>query len=264
MKEVDINKAAWSKISKKHYEHFKKQILNKNYNFNPIILDEIGDVRGKTILHLQCNTGADSIMLAKMGAIVTGVDLVPDNICYARRLAKDCGVDNIKFIESDIMTLMDFHHVKYDIVFTSDGVLLWIPDKKRWGETLRHCLKDDGYFYVHDSHPFYLIFDEEELPKGCLSAKYPYFISKANVEYGIGGYATETVKETTTYEWMYTIGDIINALSSAGLFIEYLNEYDKCVKGMANCDAEDENKLGYLSYYKEKIPLVFSLKATVR
>ena len=264
MKEIETNKKAWGKLSKDHYEHYKKIILSGNFQLNPTILAEIGDISGKTVLHLQCNTGADSIMLAKMGATVTGVDLVPDNIFYARKLAEDCGIDNIQFIESDIMKLMDFHHDKYDIVFTSQGVLIWLPDKKRWAETIKHSLKDDGFFYVHDSHPFYYIFDEVEYPKGNLIAKYPYFSKEPDICDAIGGYASES-KPAKTYEWMYKISDIINSLSAVGLFIEYIHEYDRCSSGMVvGCDEEDENGLVFVKEFENKIPVVFSLKAVVR
>jgi len=265
MKEIETNKKAWAKLSKDQYEGFKKIMLAGNRQLNPTILAEIGDISGKTVLHLQCNTGADSIILAQMGATVTGVDFVSDNIFYARKLAEDCGVDNIKFIESDIMKLMDFHHDKYDIVFTSEGVLIWLPDKKRWAETIKHSLKDDGFFYVHDCHPFYYIFDEVEYSKGNLVAKYSYFSKEPDIcNLYDGVYARES-KSAKTYEWMFKISDIINSLSAAGLFIEYIHEYDRCSSGMlVGCDEEDENGLAFVKEFENKIPVVFSLKAVVR
>ena len=51
-----------------------------SHNFNKYIQSELGDLNGKKIIHLQYNTGADTILLAKMGANAVGVDLVPDNI----------------------------------------------------------------------------------------------------------------------------------------------------------------------------------------
>lgn len=264
MKEIDANRVAWAKIAKDHYDTYKEMLLNNTKTLNPSIVEELGDIKGKTVLHLQCNTGSDSIMLAKMGAIVTGVDIVTENIYYARKLAKDCDIDNIRFIESDIMKLMDIHHEKYDIVFTSEGVLLWLPDKKVWADTIRHCLKDNGYFYIHDSHPFYLVFDEDEFAKGNLVPKYPYFDKEPDKDDGgIGGYASE-VKEATSYSWMYTIGDIVNSLSQAGLFIEYIHEYDKCSHGMASSNSVDEQGLEYVKELLGKIPLILSLKAVVR
>ncbi len=264
MKETETNKIAWGKLSKDHYNHYKKVLLSGKFQLDPTILAEIGDISGKTVLHLQCNTGADSIMLARMGATVTGVDFVPDNIFYARKLAEDCGINNIQFIESDIMKLMDFHHDKYDIVFTSNGVLIWLPDKNKWAETIRHTLKDDGFFYIHDAHPFYYIFDEVEYPKGNLIAKYPYFSNAPDMCDTIGGYACES-KTVKTYEWMYKISDIINSLSAAGLFIEYMHEYDRCSPGMvAGSNETDQNGLAYVKEFENIMPVVFSLKAVIR
>lgn len=82
MKEVEANKAAWGQLSKVHYEHYKKAIQDKRYCFSKIIEEELGNISGKTVIHLQCNTGADTVLLAQKGAIVTGVDLVPENISY--------------------------------------------------------------------------------------------------------------------------------------------------------------------------------------
>ncbi|WP_026478551.1 class I SAM-dependent methyltransferase [Alkaliphilus transvaalensis] len=263
MNQIEANKHAWGLLSEDHYHHFKKRFLEDSYRLNPIVLKEIGDVAGKTILHLQCNTGADSIALAKLGAkSVTGVDLVPDNVKFAKQLAEDLGVENVDFIESDIMELMDKHEGKYDIVFTSDGAIGWLPDFNKWGRTLRHFLKEDGYFYVHDGHPFFLSFDEEKIKDGILDLKYPYFDSEADFSSSIGGYASQT-KEANNYYWMYTISKLINALSQAGLFIEYLQEYDRCAPGMGGTALDDEG-LCYYPQLEGKLPLVFSLKATPR
>ena len=67
MKEIETNKQAWGTLSKEHYEHFKTAILSGSCRLNPTILEEIGDIRGKTVLHLQCNTGADSIYACQIG-----------------------------------------------------------------------------------------------------------------------------------------------------------------------------------------------------
>ena len=85
MKEVEANKTAWGLLSKDHYEYCKKALQEKKLGFSKIIEREIGDISGKTVIHLQCNAGADTILLAQKGAIVTGVDLVPENIKYARK-----------------------------------------------------------------------------------------------------------------------------------------------------------------------------------
>lgn len=262
MNKIDQNKKAWSLISEDHYKHYRKQFEDDKYEFNPMILKELGDVSGKTILHLQCNTGADSIALAKMGANVTGVDLVPENIFFAKQMAEDLHIDTVDFIESDIMELMENHEGKYDIVFTSDGAIGWLPDLNKWGRTIKYFLKDNGFFYAHDSHPFYLTFDEEKIADGITEIKYPYFKEEADEDDQIGGYASER-KEAKNYFWMYTISDLVNSLAQAGLFIEYLNEYDRCVQGMGGKEV-DEDGLMYYSTLKGAMPITFSIKASPR
>ncbi len=262
MYEIEANKKAWSMLAKDHYNNYKKLLEENKYEFNPIVLNELGDITGKKLLHLQCNTGADSIILAKMGAVVTGVDLVPDNIHYAKKLAKELDIQNIDFVESDILTLMDNLDDKFDMVFTSDGAIGWLPDLKKWAKTIKHFLKDDGYFYVHDSHPLYLIFDEEAISNGVLSVKYPYFKNDADKDNYIGGYASEA-KKSENYFWLYKVSDLVNSLSAAGLFIEYINEYDRAVEGMAGIK-KDEEDLMYYPEFEGGFPLTFSLKAVHR
>ncbi len=262
MKEIESNKQAWSLLAEDHYNHFKKRFLDNTLSLNQIIVKELGDITGKKVLHLQCNTGADSILLAKMGAIVTGVDLVPENAYYAEKLAEELQITNVNFIESDIMTLMEKHQEKYDIVFTSEGAVGWLPDLIKWGHTIRHFLKEDGFFYVNDSHPIYLIFDEEKIQNEELTVKYPYFKKDPDEDNYIGGYASDS-KEGKNYFWGYTISEIINALANAGLFIEYFNEYDVSTPGMGG-SVKDESGLYCIPYFKGKLPITFSLKASVR
>lgn len=262
MFEIEANKKAWGLLSKDHYLYYKKLLADENCKLNPIVLKELGDISAKKILHLQCNTGADSILLARMGGIVTGVDLVPENISYAKELAKDYNITNVDFIESDIMTLTEKHHKKYDIVFTSDGAIGWLPDLTKWAKTIKYFLKDDGYFYLHDSHPMFLTLDEDAISEGILSIKYSYFKKQPDIDNYIGGYASD-VKEGDNYFWQYKISDIINNLSSTGLFIEYINEYDRCAKGMGGIK-KDNIGLYYYPDFEGKIPITFSLKAVHR
>lgn len=259
MSKVEQNKKAWSLLAEDHYNHYKTQFQKDTYQFNPIVQRELGDIAGKKILHLQCNTGADSIVLAKMGGVVTGVDLVPDNTYFAGELARDLGVENINFVTSDIMELMDIHEGKYDIVFTSDGAIGWLPDLDRWAQTIRYFLNDDGFFYAHDAHPFFLALDEEKLKEGITEIKYPYFSREPDEDNTIGGYASEP-KESKNYFWMYTISELVNSLVGAGLSIEFLNEHDRCAPGMGGI-AIDQDNLCYYPFLDGAFPLTFSLQA---
>ncbi|WNF38564.1 class I SAM-dependent methyltransferase [Bacillaceae bacterium IKA-2] len=261
MKEIETNKKAWGLIAEDHYKAFKKRLEKETSLINNVITKELGNISGKKIIHLQCNTGADTISLARMGATVTGVDLAPENIYYANKLAEDFNV-NATFIESDIMDLKSIHHEKYDIVFTSEGAIGWLPDLKKWGETVRHLLKDDGFVYVNDGHPYFMTLDEEKLRENQVTIKYPYFSKTPDQDNSIGGYASEP-KEATSYFWMYTVSDIINALSEAGLVIEFFNEFDSLAWNNGGMEKIEKGLYQY-PYFKGKFPFQFSVKATVR
>jgi len=213
------------------------------------------------LIHLQCNTGADTISLARLGAKVTGMDFVPENISYAKKLAADFNIKNASFFESDVLDIMEKHHEKYDIVYTTDGVLCWIPDLMRWAQNVRHLLKDDGFLYVMDAHPFFMSMDEDALPE--LSIKYPYFSKAPEKDEWAPSYVCEA-KKSTNYNWEYTIGDIINALSSAGLHIEWFHEFDWLSYSLSDQQEEDENDHFFYPQLKGKLPFTFSLKATIR
>ena len=262
MHEIESNKKAWALIARDHHEHFRQRLKEEHSLLNRIITGELGDITGLDLIHLQCNTGADTVSLARLGATVTGVDLVGENVHYARELARDNGIDDAVFIEADILELMDIHHDTYDVVFVSEGAIGWLPDLDRWGRTIRHLLKDDGFLYVFDSHPFQLAFCEEKMKDNVLDIRYPYFGKRPDRDTHIGGYASEA-KEGENYFWMYTVGDIINSLTRAGLCIEFFNEYD-----VLYCELDGMEKvekgLYRFPHFRGGLPFTFSLKATVR
>ena len=214
MKEIEANKNAWRLLSQDHYRSFKKALQEKKSLLSSLIEEELGDISGKSIIHLQCNTGADSISLARKGAFVTGVDFVPENIIYANKLSQELDISNVDFIESNIIDLIDKHDRKYDMVFTTEGVLNWLPELNKWAEAIRYLLKKDGVLYLLESHPFYLIFDGEKLNNNELKINFPYFGREPERFETIGGYASEK-KECENYEWMHTVSDIINSLAKA-------------------------------------------------
>lgn len=262
MKEINANKHAWSQLSQDHYNAYKKVLSENSHELNKYIRSEIGDLSGKKVIHLQCNTGADTILLARMSESVVGVDLVPDNIFYAKKLAEDFNIQNVDFIESDIMQFMDKHNEKYDVVFVSEGAIGWLPDLNKWGKTIRNLLKNDGFFYIFESHPYFMMMNLEKLANNITEIQYPYFDRVPDIENVIGGYASEAKQGVETYFWMYTISDIINALTGAGLHIEYFNEFKE---NFWDCGGVKNVGGGLYNYdfNDNKFPMSFSLKATV-
>lgn len=264
MKEIESNDKSWGKIAESQYFKFKKQLSDATYKLNRHIAGEIGDIAGKKVIHLQCNTGADSILLSRMGADVTGVDISSDNVFYAERLAGDFN-ESIRFIQSDIMTLAQIHKEKYDMVYTTEGVLTWLPDLDIWGKTIRQLLKDSGILYVFDSHPFFFCFDEQKLDNGVYDIKYPYFSQAPDISDSLGGYPSEEGKEIKAYSWMHTVSDIINSLSSNGMHIEYFHEFAQSFfdSGSGVMKRDAGTGLYHYEFNTDKFPMTFSLKASV-
>jgi len=111
----------------------------------PIELKELKDVNGKTMLHLQCHFGMDSLDWARRGADVTGVDLSDTAISEAKKLNDELKL-NAKFVCSNVYDLKDQLDEKFDIVFTSYGTIGWLPDLDKWADIVSHYLKPGRLF----------------------------------------------------------------------------------------------------------------------
>ncbi len=227
---IEMNRDAWNTLAEKHYLRFSQQFKENKIHLNPLLIPHLNDIKGKKVLHLQCNTGADSILLSRLGAQVVGVDFAPDNIHFAKKLAHDCNED-ITFVIGDATRLWEVLDEKFDMIITFDGVLGWLMDLNDWAKGLRHCIKDDGKIIVLDTHPFYYVFDEEGLPQGQSLIKYPYFHFDVEVNEDIGGYAGEPTVAKNGFKPIM-MSQIINACANNNLMITHMEEYDRCDPGM--------------------------------
>ncbi len=221
----------------------------------------IGDVRGKSLLHLQCHFGLDSMSWARLGAKVTGADFSEEAIALARSLAEELDI-KANFVCSDLYDLPKNLDGIFDIVFTSHGVLPWLPDLGRWAEVIAHFLKPGGVFYIVESHPTAHIFDDEiEIPE--LRVRYPYFHKGPMRFEDEGSYAdpNAVVRNKTTYEWVHPLSEVINSLIAAGLRIEYLKEYPFCAWKLLPFMVRGDDGWWRLPDGNQSLPLMFSLRA---
>lgn len=256
---LKANKNWWNKATSIHansklygVEGFKKG----KSNLNTIELEELRDVKGKTLLHLQCHFGMDTLSWARNGAIATGVDLSDESIELAKKLSKEVGAP-AEFICSDVYNLPKFLDKKFDIVFTSYGVLVWLPDIKKWAKIVSRFLKEGGTFYIVEIHPLTNIFSKDFKIIDSYFKKDPY------IEDSCPDYADDHVNiDSKTFEWTHTLGDIVSALIEEGLKIEFLHEFPFTVYDQfPGLLEEDVN--GYWKFKDQniKIPLLFSLRA---
>jgi 2-polyprenyl-3-methyl-5-hydroxy-6-metoxy-1,4-benzoquinol methylase len=225
----------------------------------PIEVSEVGDVRGKSILHLQCHFGLDTLSWARLGAMVTGVDFSDRAIDTARSLAAESALE-AQFICSDIYALQKVLDRKFDIVFTSYGVLCWLPDLKKWAGIISHYLKSGGIFYIAEFHPLVYIFNRRS-DSTELRISWSYF-ANAGPEKFQGGcdYASDLKHDLISYEWQYSLGKVVNSLIGAGLRIQFLHEHPECPCGWFPAMKKDP---GHRMWRIEgdPIPLTFSIRA---
>ncbi len=230
-----------------------------------IELGEVGDVSGKSMLHLQCHFGLDTMSWARLGARVTGVDFSEEAITLANSMARELNID-ARFVLSNVYDLPEVlaERGEYDVVFTSYGVLNWLPDLISWAQVVAHFLKPGGTFYIADVHPSGAIFDDED-EAAELKVGYPYFHSTEPFRFGPGPSYTDGDELTTpTYEWVHPMSDILNSLISAGLTIEFLHEFPLSAWKTYPMMQRGEDGWWRLPEHQESVPLLFSLKATKR
>jgi ubiquinone/menaquinone biosynthesis C-methylase UbiE len=259
------NKLFWNEVAPVHYESYDIEHLKKTGSLiDTIQLEEVGDVTNKTLLHLQCHIGTDTLSWVYRGAHVTGVDFSSKSLKIAESLSRDLERD-ARFIHANIFDLPAIHNETYDIVYTSKGVLSWIRDIDEWARIIRHFLKPEGFFYIMEIHPVAYMFDDEK--KEFPQIKYSYFGNKKPMYFEAGGpdYSNqEYIVKHPHYEWIWSLGNIFNALIQAGMEIRFFHEYDKAIDKMLPQMEEDESGWWYMPGYEGKVPFTFTLKATIK
>ena len=236
------NRIAWNAATVAHNSHKADQagfLRAGGTTLFPEELELLGDVAGQSLLHLQCNAGQDSLCLARLGATVTGVDISDEAIAFARQLSIDTGIP-ATFVRSDIYDWLGEaarRPERYDVVYTSYGVLVWLSDIRAWARGIAAVLKPGGRLALVEFHPFPMIFDWD------WSHKFPYFAEgeARTYEHGIGDYVAlsdgalapsgyvegveDFVNPHRGHEFQWGIGEVATALLDAGLTITALREY---------------------------------------
>ncbi len=258
-KYFETNKKTWDKKVGIHatsdfynLEAFKKgETSLKHYE-----LDALGDVSGKSLLHLQCHFGQDTLSWSRMGAQCTGVDISEKAIELARDLNTELGLD-ATFVCCNVLDTSVHIKDQFDIVFTSYGVIGWLPDLKPWGNMIAERLKPGGTFYIVEFHPIVWMFDYlDDKP----IIKYGYHQKEVIYEEYKGTYADpESSMISKEFGWNHGLAEVISSLSEAGLTIEYAREYDASPYEIFPGLIEKEK--GMFETKDTLYPLLFAIKA---
>lgn len=233
--------------------------INGETTLKSIETEEVGNVQGKDLLHLQCHFGLDTLSWARKGARITGVDFSEKAIDYARNLARKTQL-NATFICTDILTLPRHLNKKFDIVFASYGVFCWIESVSQWINIAARFLKPNGILFVIDNHP---LIDMYEYRNGKPEISYSYFEARPIVNEIENSYveSSRTLQNTKTYEWNHELSVYINAVINNGLKMISLKEYP--FGFWQKFGNMEQNAKGWweLKNMPVKLPLMFSLKA---
>jgi 2-polyprenyl-3-methyl-5-hydroxy-6-metoxy-1,4-benzoquinol methylase len=252
------NKKLWNQRTLVHKEssfYDVPSFLQGKSSLNEIELTELGDVSGKTILHLQSHFGMDTLSLARMGAHVTGVDLSDAAIKEAERLNHQLSL-NAKFICCNIYDLKDHLEGQFDIVFTSYGVIGWLPDLAKWADIINHYLKPGGFFFMAEFHPVVWMLDED-----FKEVKYYYHNRETIITDSQGTYADrEAPIHAKEYSWNHSISEVLNALLSQGLQLQFFNEYSYSPYPCFTKVVQGKDGNWRVKGLEDKIPMVYSLK----
>ncbi len=221
---LDINKNLWNRKTEIHYNsdfYDVASFIEGKDSLNPIELELLGDIEGKKVLHLQCHFGMDTISLARHGAIATGVDFSDKAIEKARQLNQCLGA-NATFVQSDVYQLPDVLDENFDIVFTSYGVVGWLPDMKKWAEVIHHFLKPGGELVLVEFHPVVWMFSYD-----FKRIEFNYMNSEPIIEELEGTYTDRGAKiKEKSVGWNHGLSAVIDSLIKAGLKITDFKEYN--------------------------------------
>lgn len=256
---LNVNRNSWNLRTEAHLNsdfYANESFIAGRSSLNDIELELLGDLRGKSVLHLQCHFGQDTISLARLGAKATGVDLSDKAIDAARELAEKTGSD-ARFICCDVYSLPEHLDEQFDVVFTSYGTIGWLPDLEQWAKVVRRFLKPGGQFLIVEFHPFVWAFDND-----FNTIAYNYFNREAIHETQSGTYADrEAPIEIEYVSWNHPISEVINSLLAQGLSIKGFHEYDYSPYDCFSHTTESEPGKFCIEKFGRRLPLVYACLA---
>ena len=268
----DANRANWGERVAGHW-------MPDGYDAPGFIADEdrisgvvqfdhpyLGELSGRSLLHLQCHFGMDTLSLARCGAMVTGIDFSTEAIAAARRLSDESGTYG-RFVETDLyLTAQALASEQFDIVYTGVGAINWLPDIARWGEVVATMLKPGGVFFMRECHPlaWSLRFAIEDPHDETLVIEYPYFEVAEPVSWNLnfGDAGSAVIENTRVYEWNHGIGEIMGALTAQALKIDLYEEHRFLEwQGQHHMVQGVDGRWRLPDDQRDLVPLMYSLRA---
>ena len=194
---------------------------------------------------------------------MTGADFSTAAIEQARALAADVGLD-AQFVCSDLYDLPNQLQATFDVVYTSRGVLGWLPDLERWAQVAAHFVKPGGFFYITEIHPVANVFDDDDGVTD-LRLRFPYFSHDDPLVFKTqGSYAdrSASVGQKVEYGWNHGMGEVVTTLAATGLHIDFLHEFPFAEWPVSFLQLAPDGTYRLPPEHDGRLPLFFSLKAS--
>ncbi len=227
------NQANWNDRARTHmsgnYYGVNELITNPESISAELAQDihRFGNLNGKSVIHLQCHLGTDTIGFARRGAKrVVGLDLSDTSLEFAKDIAAKSGV-TVEFVHSNVYDARENVEGSFDLVYTSLGVLCWLPDIEKWAETIVSLMAPGGCFFIRDDHPMFMTIGDDV--SNGLKIEQSYFqldqplTWEDETSYILDDNAPK-IKAKRNHQWNHSIGEIITALIRAGLTIDSVEE----------------------------------------
>jgi SAM-dependent methyltransferase len=270
---VEINRLNWDERAPAHAaspDYHVAEFASDPEFLSPVVRFDrprLGDINGLRGVHLQCHIGTDTISLARLGAHMTGLDFSPAALAEGRRIAQLVGVE-VDYVEAELYDAVQALGAGgFDLVYTGVGALGWLPDIRRWAQTVADLLRPGGRLFIREAHPMMWSIDEERADD-VLAVAYPYFETDEPLVFEDEGTYAETdvvFAHSTTHSWNHGLGETVTALLDAGMELTALEEHRSVPwEGLPGHMVRDENEEWHLVEQPARVPLTFTLQARKR
>ena len=256
-----MNQRRWEEMTDLHVITYRidEKDAAGGFGLKPFEYAEVGEIRGQRVCHLQCHIGDGSFGLAQLGAAeVVGVDFSTRSIDVARMRAERLGLtDRVRFVHAAVEEAAAVLGASFDGVYTTWGVLAWLPDIRTWAENVSGLLKSRGWLYLADTHPY---------AAAVRWASYPYGGNPPVYDDTHGDYtdAHATFEHPESWQCNHGLGEIVTALTDVGMGLEWLHEHPDVAWHMGDPERLVERSDRMWEEPGSTLPLSFSLRAIKR
>lgn len=273
---AEQNRRSWNAAVAAHASHrpeLGSYLRSGGLTVFPEELTLLGDLAGRSLLHLFCNTGHESLSFNSLGARVTGVDLSDAAIDHARALAVASGLQ-ADFVCADVYDyLIEVAHTdrRFERIYCGYGTICWLHDLPAFAQGISAILEPNGRFVLIEFHPTSNMFDAD----WNLRSTYPQggqmltldgvgdYVGTANGGLSPGGFAEgihNFVNPHPCHLYRWGIGEVVSAFAGTGLYIRQLQEfcYVNGEKPFARMRVDDQRR-HYPPDDVPAIPLMYGL-----